>query len=477
MAAKSVSNQNIVILGAGPAGLGCAHELFRGKNTNVQILEKNDDVGGLARTREYKGHYFDLGPHRFYTKNEEVLNLWKETLGKNFAEVPRLTRILYKNKLFFYPVQLKDALLKLGFWESSQSLLSFLYAKVTLRNLTPKTFEEWVTKNFGKKLYSVFFKTYTERVWGIPCHKIGAEWAAQRIKNLSMIEVIKTAVLGQRARKAKSLVDKFYYPTEGAGLMYQRIAQKVKEKGCKINLNSKVIKINHKNGKVISIEYDHGKQIIIQAVDYVFSSIPITDFILSLNPKPNIKVRNAAEKLFFRDHITANLIIDKPDIFPDNWIYVHTPGVEMARIANYNNFYIKARRNNKTTAITVEYFVFKTDAIWKKTDQELIDMAKKELEQVGLLRGANVIDAFIIKETHSYPTYFQGHKKHLDTLINYLSQFKNLQLIGRGGMYKYNNMDHAVYTGMLAARNFIQGKKSYDIWKVNEDAEYLEEQK
>lgn len=491
---KYVSKQ-IIIIGAGPAGLGCAYELSKPRNPNhhsasesiinrsgfnkrafwlrgkphnnkILLFDKNDCVGGLARTKSWKHHCFDIGPHRFFTKNPEVLKLWKFILKKDLITVKRLTRILYKNKLFHYPVRLTDVIAKLGLWESAQCFISYLQAKVFLTKKDPKTFEEWITKYFGKKLYSIFFKTYTEKVWGIPCSKIGAEWASQRIKNLNFYEVVKTAIFGERVRKAKSLVDTFYYPTKGAGYFYEKLAQVIKKNGTSIKLNHQVTAINHRGKYITSVDGI--------PVSYLISSMPLTHFIEALNPLPPESVLQAAKKLYYRDHITVNLIVNKTNLFPDNWIYVHSSEVQMARVTNYNNFTNRDIRYTKQSAIAVEYFVFKNDRLWKMKDKELIQLASNEVEKVGLIDHKDISSGFVVRESESYPTYYLGHKQYFETLKEYVSRFRNLQLIGRGGMYKYNNMDHAIYSGMLAARNYLSGNKKYDVWRINEDAEYLE---
>ncbi|OGE32100.1 hypothetical protein A2631_03200 [Candidatus Daviesbacteria bacterium RIFCSPHIGHO2_01_FULL_44_29] len=467
--------QKIVIIGAGPAGLGAAFELTKDKQAELDLLiiDKNSQVGGLARSFKFKGHFFDVGPHRFYTKNKEVFDLWKNTLKKDFYEVPRLTRILYKNKLFFYPIKLTDVIKKLGILESVRCLVSFVKTKIEPKK-TAKTFEDWVSQNFGKKLYTIFFKTYTEKVWGIDCGKIGAEWAAQRIKNLSFSEVIKNALGGKN--KAKSLIDKFYYPKRGAGSMYEKLASKIKQGKGKFFLDSAVSKIYHRQKKVVSLDFKKEISVQILPVDYLFSSMPLTEFILKLSPSAPAKVVAAAKKLYYRDHITVNLLVQGTNLFPDNWIYIHSPEVQMARVTNYNNFR-KNPSQDKTSAIAVEYFVFQDDQLWSLSDEELVALAIKELEQVALINKDLKIEGFVIRETESYPTYYLGHKQYFDILKNYVEQLSNLSLIGRGGMYKYNNMDHSLYSGMLAARNFLLGYKKYDIWQINEDAEYLEEEK
>lgn len=468
----------IVIIGAGPAGLGCAFELTRHKkiinHNSVVILDKNKAVGGLARTYEYKGYRFDVGPHRFYTKNQEVSQIWRKFLKHDLISVTRMTRIFYKDKLFYYPIRLKDVILKLGILESFLTAVSFINAKLFLRNLRPKTFEDWITKHFGKKLYRHFFKTYTEKVWGIPCSKIGSEWAAQRIKNLNFIEVVKTAIFGERTRKSKSLINKFYYPKKGAGHCYEKMAVYVRKYNVRINLQSQVTKIIHTRSQITSVEYTQKEQRVNLSVDYLFSSMPLTQFILSLDPAPDKIVIEAAKKLSYRDHITVNLIIKRPSLFADNWIYVHSSEVKMARITNYNNFSKEMVKNPRYSAVSVEYFTFQKDDIWRMNDQDLINFAMREISRLKFAKVEDLFDGFVIRETEAYPTYYLGHKPYFDILKNYAEQFTNLQLIGRGGMYRYNNMDHAIYSGLLAARNYLLGYKKYLVWNINEDAEYLE---
>lgn len=469
-----MKTNNIIIIGAGPAGLSCALELDKNsKNKEITIFDKNDVVGGLARSYKYKRFYFDVGPHRFFTKNTEVLRLWKDILKSDFIEVPRLTRMYYKNKFFLYPIQIKDVIFKLGFIESYICLLSFIYSKIFLRNHKINSFEDWIILNFGKKLYVTFFKTYTEKVWGIPCSQISSKWALQRIRNLNFTELIKNALNLHKGNRPKTLIDKFYYPTQGAGMLYQKISEILRKSNHSILLNSRIVDIHCSNNRVTQIEYLKNNKRAKQKIDYLFSSMPLTDFILSLKPLPPQNVVEAARALYYRDHITVNLIV-KGNPFPDNWIYIHSPEVLMARITNYNNFK-PGKKSQKTSPIAVEYFCFKDDSIWNKNDSELIELAKDELEKIKLVDRNDVVEGFIIRETESYPTYYAGHEDSFNIIKNYVEKFTNVQLIGRGGMYKYNNMDHSIYTGMLAARNYNEGYKKYNVWNVNEDAEYLEE--
>lgn len=460
-----------IILGAGPAGLAAGLELTK-HNVAVELIEKNNRVGGLARTIPYKGNYFDLGPHRFFSKSNRIDKLWQDLLGDKFIRVPRLTRICYKHKFFYYPLKPFNALFNLGIWDTLVALFSFVKAKLTPHK-HPRSFEEFITRQFGKKLFQVFFKTYTEKVWGIPCSQIAAEWASQRIKGLSLTEAILNAVFGQREQgKVKSLIEEFHYPVHGAGMMYEAMREVIESKGGIIHFNSEVIEIERQGSTINKVVFQRDGQRLESTGEYYISSIPITELLLKLKPAPPQAVINAAQKLYYRDHITVNLIIPEADIFPDNWIYIHSPEVKVARIANYGNFSKAMVSNKNTSAISLEYFCFATDEIWSKTDAELLKLAIEEMKALKLLKSDGPIDGFVVRERNAYPMYYIGYQHYLDILKDYLSQFTNLQIIGRGGLYKYNNQDHSISTGLYAARNCLGG--NYDIWQVNIDAEYLE---
>lgn len=474
-----MKRKSVVIIGAGPAGLGVAYELAYGHKKFqgiVDIFDKNSIVGGLARTTNYKGYLFDVGPHRFYTKNQEVLSLWKNILKDEFIKVPRLTRMFYDNKMFLYPIDFKDLVTTLNKVELIRIGLSWLHAKLMFRNLQPKTFEEWITKNFGRRLFNLFFKTYTEKLWGVPCSQIGAEWASQRIKNLNFAEVVISALSPNRPQKAKTLVNEFYYPLKGAGYVYKKLSEKLKHLGFNINLNSQVVEVGHKGKKIVEMTVLKDGAKVRYKADYVFSSMPLTEFVLCLHPKPSQEILAAAVRLRYRDHITVNLIVKKKRLFPDNWIYIHSPEVQAVRVANYSNFSRKMSPSQKYSGISVEYFSFEGDRIWKQDDSQLVKLATMELIKLNLLNLGDVIDGFAVREPKAYPAYYLGYKESFEKLKRYVQRFPNLQLIGRGGMYKYNNQDHSIYSGMLAARNFLSGKNIFDTWAINEDAEYLEKE-
>jgi protoporphyrinogen oxidase len=460
-----------IILGAGPAGLAAGLELIK-HNIAVELIEKNNQVGGLARTIQYKGNYFDLGPHRFFTKNDEIEKLWQDLLKDKFIKVSRLTRICYKNRFFYYPLKPFNALFNLGILDTAVAIFSFLKAKLT-KYKTPETFEEFITHQFGKKLFTVFFKTYTEKVWGIPCSQIAAEWASQRIKGLNLTAALLNAVFGQREqRKVKSLIEEFHYPLYGAGMMYEAMQKVIESKGGVINLNADVLEMHWQGNTITKVVFQRDGKILDCVGGYYISSIPITELVYKLKPSLPAEIINTAEKLYYRDHITVNLIVPEANIFPDNWIYVHSPQVKVARIANYRNFSKAMVGNQNTSAISLEYFCFATDEIWSKTDDELLKLAIEELKALKLLKSDSPIDGFVVRERNAYPMYYTGYQNYLDILKDYLSKFTNLQIIGRSGLYKYNNQDHSISTGLYAARNCLG--ENYNLWQVNIDAEYLE---
>lgn len=463
------------IIGAGPAGLGAAYELVKNGLTNILIIDKNELVGGLARTDVFNGARFDIGPHRFFTKNKEVDKIWHETLGRDFQPVSRLTKIYYKNKYFNYPIRPADVLLKLGLLDSLVTILSFFSSQISKKNELI-TFEDWIVQKFGRKLYETFFKTYTEKVWGIPCNQIGAEWARQRIKGLDALEVIKNALFGGKKEEIKTLVEEFDFPVLGAGEMYETMCNKLVSQGVELMLESKVTRFNRQNNAIKSIDVlkPNGKEININAKQF-FSSIPLAHYFRMLNPADSPQISEAAEMLRYRDHITIDLLIGRKRSFPDQWIYVHSPDVQIARIANYKNFSKAMVKDKNTTPLGVEYFVFMFDDLWNKTDDFLVDIAIDELEKMRLIERREVVNAWVIRETEAYPIYYLGFQDYYDLLKSRIGQFINFYSIGRAGMHKYNNQDHSLVSGILAARNYLKLPGSpFKLWDINVDAEYHE---
>lgn len=466
--------KQLLILGAGPSGLSCAYELCAQGLTPI-LWERHEQVGGLCRTIEYRGCRFDVGPHRFFTRNDEVDALWHSVTAPDVVNVQRLTRIFYRNHLFSYPLRPLDALIGLGLPTSVKAMLAYVWQRATPSKKPPDNFEEWVVREFGWILYAIFFKTYTEKVWGINCSSISAEWAAQRIKGLNLGKTLIHSLLPWLNRKGsvKSLVDRFDYPRLGAGQTYDKMAAHVIQEGGAIELHTTGNVINHDKNRVTEVEgISHAKNCCC-LVEHLFSSIPLTEFIFQLRPMAPERVLAAAKSLYYRDHITVNLIVNHADLFPDNWIYVHAPEVRVARIANYVNFSQKMHSSPLKTALSVEYFVYDYEPIWQMNDADLITLAKKELSQLGLLKMTEVEDGFVLREQKAYPTYFTAYQNHLEVIKEYVANFKNVTLIGRGGMYRYNNQDHSILCGILAAKNFTGN--SYNLWKINEEQEFLEE--
>lgn len=462
------------ILGAGPAGLGAACELTAGGADDIVILDRNDVVGGLSRTEVFGGARFDIGPHRFFTKSDEVNALWHGTLGDDFRPVKRLTRIYYKNEFFNYPLKPFETVFKLGPLTSVGIMLSFAASRFGSRE-EPETFEDWVTQNFGRKLFETFFKTYTEKVWGIPCNQIGAQWAAQRIKGLNVGEIIRSALPGGKGRGIKTLADVFDYPVLGAGQMYEGMCEKAVGSGAEAVLGTRIRGVNIDGDRVRSIEIENGagNRSLIEA-QWFLTSIPLTHFFKMVQPVESPEVLCAAGELYFRDHITVHMLIDG-NPFPDQWIYVHSPEVKMARMANYSNFSTAMAGDTGLTPVSVEYFVFKDDDIWQMTDEDLEVLAADELLRMGLVEPSAISGSWVVRETECYPTYYLGFTEHYDVLKSRFDQFTNLYPIGRAGLYKYNNQDHSVMSGILAARNCLGLPGSpYNLWDINIDAEYHE---
>jgi protoporphyrinogen oxidase len=470
--------KRVIIIGAGPAGLTAAYQLSKAGTPSV-VLEKDATVGGLSRTVNYRGFLFDIGGHRFFTKVKVVDDLWREILGEeDFLRRNRLSRIYYRKALFHYPLRFGNALRGLGFWNSLLILLSYFRAQL-FPAIPEDTLEDWVSNRFGKRLYHIFFKTYTEKVWGIPCSQITAEWAAQRIKGLSLFTAIKNALLKQDFRDKRaavtSLIDCFHYPRRGPGMMWERACHVVREMGNPVLLNAPVRRILYTSRGVQALEaMVEGRSQIFEGTHFI-SSMPIRELICRMDPAAPPEVREAAKSLNYRDFITVALIIDKDHLFPDNWIYIHEPGVKVGRIQNFKNWSPDMLPDPSKTCLGLEYFCFEGDGLWALSDRELIELAKTELQTLSLARPSDVLDGMVVRVPKAYPVYDSTHRKSLSTIRKFLAPLTNLQLVGRNGMHKYNNQDHSMLTAMLAVRN-IQGA-NHSLWEVNVDQQYLEEVK
>lgn len=467
------SDCSIVILGAGPAGLTAAYELAK-HNVPSIVLEKDNTVGGISRTAEYKGYLFDIGGHRFFTKVGAVQKMWQEVLQEDFLSRPRLSRIFYQRKFFQYPLQPMNALFGLGVLESAHCGLSYLWARIA--PIRPEeSFEAWVSNRFGRRLFKIFFESYTEKVWGMSCKKIGAEWAAQRIKGLSLISLVKAALFAPKGDKSiKTLIHEFQYPRLGPGMMWQRTREIVESAGSQVELNAGVEKIFWEPGRITGV-LAGGRS---YTGDYFVSSLPLRELINKLDPPAPPELLAAAGHFNYRDFLTVALIVKSPDLFPDNWIYIHEPGVKVGRIQNFKNWSPEMVPDPATSCLGLEYFCFEGDGLWNTSDADLVALGRQELASLGLARAEDIVDGCVVRMPKAYPVYDEFYQRGIEAIRTFLAGVPNLQVAGRNGMHRYNNQDHSMLTAMLAARNIVSELRGigphYDLWKVNADEEYHE---
>ena len=470
-----------IIIGAGPAGLTAAYELAK-HHQPVVVLEADPlYVGGISRTVAYKGYRFDIGGHRFFSKSREVEDLWTEILGSDMLERPRSSKIYYGGEFYSYPLKPFDALSKLGIFESTLCVLSFAKARV-MPTRDPKSFEDWVVNQFGRRLFNIFFKTYTEKVWGMSCREISADWAAQRIKGLSLGSAIKNAVLPQRqpkdrAKVVKTLIDTFRYPRRGPGMMWEACADRVRSMGGAVLLGRCVTGCQFEPPTrtwTVTVRRSDGGEEQFRG-EHLISSMPIRELVAQIEPPLPPSVRQAAQSLRYRDFLTVGLILRERNRFSDNWIYIHDPGVQMGRVQNYKSWSPEMVPDPNSACYGLEYFCFEGDGLWNTPDQDLISLASRELQQVGLADAGDVLEGCVIRQPKAYPVYDDDYKQCVETVRQGIdAHCPNLHLVGRNGMHKYNNQDHAMMTALLAARNVVAGRAKYDVWAVNQDAEYHE---
>jgi protoporphyrinogen oxidase len=459
----------ICVIGAGPAGITCAYELSK-RGFEVDVYDAAPQVGGMAKTFELWNQKVDLGPHRFFSSDPRVNKLWLEVVGRDYAMVDRLTRIYYKRRFFMYPLKPANALLNLGVFEAARCVLSFVTQQVLgSRNNDQSTFEGWVVSRFGRRLFEIFFKSYSEKLWGISCLDLDADFAAQRIKKLSLYEAVKNAFLGGGKTRHKTLVDRFAYPFEGTGVVYDRMAQKVVENGGRVLLSTPVRRVMTEGMRATGIELENGE---ILHYDHVVSSMPLTQVVQRMDGCPP-DVVEASRRLKFRNTILVYLKVESDRLFPDNWLYVHSPDLLMGRVTNFRNWVPQLYGNEKSSILSLEYWCNDDEEMWRWDDARLVELARKEIEKAGLTEGAPISAGAVRRVPKCYPVYRVGYKDELQKVVDHLRDVDSFTVIGRYGAFKYNNQDHSILMGLLAAES-ISGDAENDLWKINTDYEYQE---
>jgi protoporphyrinogen oxidase len=475
----------VFVIGAGPAGLTAAYCLSKEARSVVVIERDPLYVGGISRTVDYKGFLFDIGGHRFFSKSKEVVALWREILPDDFISRPRLSRIYYNGKFFSYPLKAFEALFKLGVFTSAACMLSYAYAKA-LPIAPARTFHQWVRNQFGERLFQIFFKTYTEKVWGMSCDEISADWAAQRIKGLDLITAVMNGLkrslrIGRQSKAreehgsdtVKTLIENFQYPRKGPGMMWDAAARKIRNNGGRILMGRELVALEYDDATNlwrIEVAHAHGRET--YSARHVISSAPVRELVQRIKPVPISLLH--ARALRYRDFLTVALMVRKDELFPDNWIYIHDPSVKVGRVQNFGSWSPEMVPTGMG-CLGLEYFCFEGDGLWNAADTELIALAKKEVAQIGLVSPEDVVDACVVRQPKAYPVYDEQYRDNMEAIrLDLEGSYPTLHMVGRNGMHKYNNQDHAMMTAMLTARNILAGQRLYDVWNVNEDAEYHE---
>jgi protoporphyrinogen oxidase len=460
--------QTTLVLGGGPAGLTAGYLLGKA-GREVVVLEAEDQVGGLAKTVEVDGYRFDLGGHRFFTKSVEVDTLWHEVLGEEFLLRPRMSRIFWNNRYLDYPLRGPDVIKKLGPIELARCMASYLRAAAR-RNKVDNSLEDWVSNRFGRRLFELFFKTYNEKVWGVPASEIRAEWAAQRIKGLSFFSAAKAAFFGNKGNKVKSLISEFNYPRFGPGQMWDAMTEAIEEQGGEVRLESPVDRLELAGNRVVEVS---AAGVTYTLPDSVISSLPLRNMVEMISPPPPQEVLDAARGLRYRDFLTVALVVDGEDLFPDNWIYIHEPSVQVGRIQNYRSWSPWMVPDPDKACVGLEYFCFAGDELWTMDDDALVELASRELEQLGLAPRSKVERGFATRVPKAYPIYDADYAERVAVVRSWLDGIENLQQVGRNGLHRYNNSDHSMLTAMRAVDNLLAGAH-HDIWEVNAESVYHE---
>ena len=462
-----VANKKVAVIGAGPAGLTAAYELAK-RGIRVDVYEAETKVGGMAKSIELWGQFVDLGPHRFFSSDPRVNRLWLDLIGSEYEMINRLTRIHYNNTLFNYPLNPLNALSGLGAPEAMRCVLS--YAMAQMRPPSDlSTFENWVVSRFGRRLFEIFFQSYSEKLWGIPCDELDSDFAAQRIKKFSLFEAIKAAFIPDRTGKHKTLADEFAYPRRGAGMLYERMAERIAEMGGTLCLGTKVNSVRPAAPDVGSPEIDVDG--VRKKYDHVISTMPITRLVAQMNAPE--AVQGHARALKFRNTILVYLRVAAENLFPDQWIYIHSRELKTGRVTNFRNWSLDIQNARPETILCLEYWCYDHDAVWREDQQALIELATSEIGQAGFVTKEAVLEGHVLRIPKCYPVYFRGYKDRLKPVQQFLSGIGDITAIGRYGAFKYNNQDHSILMGLLAAEN-ISGEASHDLWALNADYEYQE---
>ncbi len=474
---------DVAIIGAGPAGLTAGYLLTK-QGKSVAIVEKDATyVGGISRTVEHEGYRFDIGGHRFFSKSQQVVDLWNEILPDDFIQRPRMSRIYYEGKFYSYPLRAFEALRNLGVWRSSLCMLSYLKARAfPAKDI--RSFEDWTSNQFGKKLYSIFFKTYTEKVWGMPCNEMSADWAAQRIKGLSLWSAVVDGLkrsLGLNklndgsGKQAKTLLETFRYPRLGPGMMWEAARDKIIATGKGQIIMGHALEqlaADPDGGWRMTASGKDGGKVVIRAKDAI-SSAPMRQLAARIHPLPETTLE--ASNLKYRDFLTVALMIRSEDLFPDNWIYIHDSKVKVGRVQNFRSWSPEMVPDSEVACVGLEYFCFEGDGLWSMDDADLVELAKKEMDILGLVDPAKVVGGAVVRQEKAYPVYDEDYADNVAAMRRELeAKYPGLHLVGRNGMHRYNNQDHAMMTAMLTVENILAGERVYDTWCVNEDAEYHE---
>jgi len=482
VAAENLSDTSVVIIGAGPAGLTAAYLLAK-RGVPVTVIEADPQyVGGISRTVAYQGFLFDIGGHRFFSKSQAVEDLWTELLPDDLLERPRSSRIFYNGQFFSYPLRPLEALRRLGLPESARCVLSYLHSWM-FPIPSPQNFEDWVSNQFGRRLFGIFFKTYTEKVWGMDCKDISADWAAQRIQGLSLGRALAHALLPHRPSRrravVKTLINSFRYPRRGPGMMWEAAARKTREMGGEIRMGQKVVGLDYDaQGARWTVRSQDEQGVVKETVAaQVVSSAPLRSLVAGLCPRVSAETRRAADALRYRDFLVVAVILKDKGCFPDNWIYIHDPAVKVGRVQNFKSWSPDMVPDPALCCYGLEYFCFEGDGLWASADADLLALATRELAALGLAAPDDVQDGCVVRQPKAYPVYDADYAANVETIRRELdARFPTLHLMGRNGMHKYNNQDHAMMTAMLTVENILAGTRAYDVWNVNQDAEYQEGQ-